>query len=106
MQLKISFRISNYNKRHDTLLHKDTSSKTDGIQHNSFNKFLNNKTFLQIVLVMISNKNHLVHTKTFFDSGSNATLPAKDVAGRLELTGTINNYQCYVSKKHQNWILN
>ena len=64
------------------------SFKTDEIQHKSFNKFSTNIIFLEIVPVKVSNKNHFIYTNTFLDTGSDATLLTKDVAGRLGLTGS------------------
>ena len=66
--------VSNCNKRHHTLLHKDILLKTNGVQHNSFNKSSTHKTFLQIVPVTISNGNRSICTTAVLDTGSDATL--------------------------------
>ena len=51
---KIRYRVSNCHKRYLTLLHEDIPLKSNGVQHNSFNKSSTRKTFLQIVPVAIS----------------------------------------------------
>ena len=63
---EVRCRASNCNKRHHTLLHEDIPLKTNGVQHNIFNKFLTHKTFLKIVPVTISNGNRFIGTKLFF----------------------------------------
>lgn len=65
-----------------------TASKADVIQHNSFNKFSTNKTFLQMLPVTISNKNHFIHINFLLDTGSSAILLTKDSVVRLSLKGS------------------
>ena len=77
--------VSNCNKRYHTLFYEDIPLKTDGVQHKSFNKSSTNKTFLQIVLVTISNRNRFIHTNALLDTGSDATLLNREIPAKLDL---------------------
>ena len=88
---EVQCRVSSCNKRYYTLLHKDILLKTDGVQHNSFNKFPTHKTFSQIsyVPLTISNGNRFVHTNGILDTGSDATFLKREIAAKLDLKGSI-----------------
>ena len=78
--------VSNYNKRHHTLLHEGILLGTNRVQQNSFNKSSTHKTFLQIVPVTISNGNRFIRTNVLVDTGLDATLLKWEIVKRQKLT--------------------
>ena len=85
---EVRCRVSNCNKRHHTLLNEYIPLKTNGVQHNSFNKSSTHTTFLKIVPVTISNGNRFILRNALFDTGSNATLLKREIATKLGLKGS------------------
>ena len=84
-ETEVRCRVSNCNKQHHTLLHGDISLKTNGVQHNGFNRSSFHKTFLQIVPITISNGNRFVSTNALLDTVSDATLLKREIATKLSL---------------------
>ena len=80
--------MSNCNKQHHTLLHEDIPLKTNGVQHNSFNKSSTLRIFLQSVPVTISNGNRFIHTHALLDMGFDVALLKREIATKLGLKGS------------------
>ena len=86
---KVRYRLSNCHKRHLTLLHKDIPLKSNGVQHNSFNKSSTRETFLQTVPVTNSNGNRIIRTNTLINIGFDATPLKREISTKLDLKGSI-----------------
>ena len=101
-QSKHRCKAANCNKRHHTLLHNDNvtpppatnppppvhpgppNNPNDRVTSNHFKL---SETFLQILLVIITNDTKVVHTNAVLDAGSDVTLIREDIAHILNLRG-------------------
>ena len=79
-------------------MHEETLKKSDGVlQINNFDKYFNtSKTFLQVILVAISNRTYSICTNALADTSLDATLLIQENAQKLNLKRitnaiTINN---------------
>ena len=79
-------------------MHEETLKKSDGVlQINNFDKYFNtSKTFLQVILVTISNRTYSICTNALVDTSFDATLLIQDNAQKVNLKSitnaiTINN---------------
>ena len=87
--------VDNCQKRHHTLLHSEemlvpnSPDQIDSNINNIFERKTLSQTYLQIVLVTLTNsrRDMEVHTNALLDTGSDTTLIRKDIADKLKLNG-------------------
>ena len=87
--------VDNCQKRHHTLLHSEemlvpnSPDQIDSNINNIFERKTLSQTYLQIVLVTLTNSKRdiEVHTNVLLDTGSDTTLIRKDIADKLKLNG-------------------
>ena len=87
--------VDNCQKRHHTLLHSEemlvpsSPDQIDSNINNIFERKTLSQTYLQIILVTLTNSKRdiEVHTNALLDTGSDTTLIRKDIADKLKLNG-------------------
>ena len=84
-ETEVRCRVSNCNKQHHTLLQGDISLKTNGVQHNSFNRSSIHKTNLDIKVSFIIAKSRLALLKEKSLTIPKPELQAPLIASRLKV---------------------
>ena len=78
-------KIEGCNKKHHTMLHHSTKPIVNVNSYKSTKDF--NKTYLQVLPVIVSNGESFIETNALLDTGSDSTLIRQDIADILNLPG-------------------
>ena len=84
---KYTCKVDGCAKKHHTMLHIENRKVNSNVNtQNSAKEY--NKTYLQVLPVIVSNGQYYIETNALLDTGSYSTLIRQDVADKLNLSGT------------------